>query len=76
MSGTFLVRSGILNSIHTFANDPAHFNEFQEINAVQYSKKRNFLVIFKSIENLMDLNHRVVDFYYTIRSNRLYYFLI
>ena len=23
MSGTFLVRSGILNSIHTFANDPA-----------------------------------------------------
>ena len=23
MSGTFLVRSGILNSIHTFANDPS-----------------------------------------------------
>ena len=22
MSGTFLVRSGILNSVHTFANDP------------------------------------------------------
>ena len=23
MCGTFLVRSGILNSVHTFANDPA-----------------------------------------------------
>ena len=23
MVGTFLVRSGILNSVHTFANDPA-----------------------------------------------------
>ena len=26
MSGTFLVRSGILNSIHTFANDPSRGN--------------------------------------------------
>ena len=56
VTGTFLVRSGILNSVHTFANDPSRglfilyilkFNDFNiSIFIFKKIRKRNFFVKF------------------------------
>ncbi len=71
--GTFLVRSGVLNSVHTFANDPSRGLFILLILAIMtissiiiYFKNTtnsSLLINFKSKENFIIINNWIMIFY-------------
>ena len=73
VTGTFLVRSGILNSVHTFANDPSRglfiliFLSLMILISVflflKKYKKRNFFVSSYSKETFILINNWFMMFY-------------
>ena len=72
VTGTFLVRSGILNSVHTFASDPSRglfiFNIFKFINfffSIFYLKKLKKKINFEvnSKETFILINNWFMMFY-------------
>ncbi len=75
VTGTFLVRSGILNSVHTFANDPSRglyiliFLSLMIFLALivffRYSKKEEYNFLLKSKETLILANNWFMFFFLT-----------
>ena len=75
VTGTFLVRSGILNSVHTFANDPSRglyiliFLSLMIFLALatffRYSKKEEYNFFLKSKETLILANNWFMFFFLT-----------
>ena len=75
VTGTFLVRSGILNSVHTFANDPSRglyiliflslMIFFALIVFFRYSKKEEYNFLLKSKETLILANNWFMFFFLT-----------
>ncbi len=73
VTGTFLVRSGILNSVHTFANDPSRglfiliFLSLMILVSVfiflKHYEKRNFLISSYSKEAFVLINNWFMMFY-------------
>ena len=73
VTGTFLVRSGILNSVHTFANDPSRgayiltFLGFMILGSVfllfKKFKKSNYGLNFNSKETFILINNWFMVFY-------------
>ena len=73
VTGTFLVRSGILNSVHTFANDPSRglfilmflsvMILFSIITFLKKFKLQNYLIETQSKETLILLNNWIMIFF-------------
>ena len=73
VTGTFLVRSGILNSVHTFANDPERglfilmflsvMILFSIITFLKKFKLQNYLIETQSKETLILLNNWIMIFF-------------
>ena len=73
VTGTFLVRSGILNSVHTFASDPARgiyiliFLSLMILSSLliffKFYKKENYSFNFKSKETFILINNWFMTFF-------------